>query len=118
MDSTLCICNGSAESFHGISGEEDHRAPLLGGTEGICMGTEQTQHILLAALGSGAHVDHVGIREVGGILAGDGNNGDSYAHLLQMAAQYGEIGPLAVEAHDLGIEMKDLQFHLLTPPFL
>ena len=97
--------NPETLDIYGFSGSAAEAYALHSGAEAVSVLGKGQKGSFLAALGAGAHVDHVGIREIGDVLAGNGDNGDGYAHRFQMAAQHGDVGVLPVQAHGFGIEV-------------
>ena len=110
------VGNGGPQGLHGVPGEEDRRAPLHSGLEGVRVGEQGGEGVLLPPLGARAHIDEVRGGEVRRVLRRTARYGHGHPQALQAAAQDGEVGVLTVEVHQVRVQMQDGQFHVSSPP--
>ena len=106
--------DAAAEQLHGVAGGQHHNAARQRRAYGVCIAAQILQRHKLGAFGAGAHVDKVRVGEVDILIQRAGADDDLRPLPLQTAPQCRHVGVLAVQIHQIGIEMQKLDAHMQT----
>ena len=106
--------DAAAEQLHGVAGGQHHGAPLQRRADGAFIAAQILQRRKLSAFGAGAHVEEVRAGEVDVLVQRAGADDDLRPLPLQTAPQRRHVGVLAVQIHQIRIEMQKLDAHVQT----
>ena len=106
--------DAAAEQLHGVAGGQHHGAARQRRAYGVSITAQILQRHKLGAFRAGAHVDEVRGGEVDILIQRAGADDDLRPLPLQTAAQRRYVGVLAVQIHQIRIEMQKLDAHMQT----